>query len=72
MIGKPLWQVFMEEETALKSTRGGRREGSGRKPRDTQQVTLRLSPKTIAALHAKADNLGITLSALVEKKLKRL
>jgi hypothetical protein len=50
--------------------RGGKRAGSGRKPRNTKQITLRLSPETIAALHAEAEVLGITLSELAEKKLR--
>lgn len=56
----------------MKSTHGGKRPGSGRKPRDTQQVTLRLSPETIARLRAQAETLGLTMSEVAERKLKRL
>ena len=35
--------------------RGGRRVGSGRKKRNTAQITLRLSPETIALLHEAAE-----------------
>jgi hypothetical protein len=52
-------------------THGGRRPGSGRKPRNTQQITLRLSPETIVALHAGAEKLGLTISELAEKKLQK-
>jgi hypothetical protein len=61
---------FMEAET--KFTRGGRRPGSGRKPRDTQQITLRLSPATIARLKSRANELEMTMSELAEKKLKKV
>jgi hypothetical protein len=39
----------------VKRGRGGHRPGAGRKPSGRQQIVLRLSPKTIAALHAARD-----------------
>jgi hypothetical protein len=54
------------------SRRGGRRAGSGRKPRDTRQVTLRLSPQTIRRLHEVAKELSIPISEVVEHCLKEL
>jgi hypothetical protein len=55
----------------IKGTHGGRRPNSGRKSRDTRQVTLRFSPATIAELRASARELEMTMSALVEKSLKK-
>jgi predicted DNA-binding protein len=51
---------------------GGKRAGSGRKRRNTRQVVLRLSPETIERLHARASELGKSLSEVAEKRLKRL
>jgi hypothetical protein len=49
---------------------GGHRAGSGRRRRDTRQVTLRLSPATITRLHKRAAELGVSLSQLTEGRLK--
>jgi hypothetical protein len=54
-----------------KTTHGGRREGSGRKHTGAQQVTLRLSPSTIARIKTRAKELRVTMSELVEKTLQR-
>lgn len=54
VIGKPLWQVFMEEE---KSSRGGKRIGSGRKPGITdgrKQITIRIKAEILEKLKPKA------------------
>jgi hypothetical protein len=50
-----------------KRGRGGRRPGAGRKPAGRKQIVLRLSPKTIAALHAaRAAVPKVSLSDVAE------
>jgi hypothetical protein len=51
---------------------GGARTGSGRKASNRVTVTLRLSPETITRLKTRSEELGVTMSDLVEKKLKNL
>jgi len=53
-------------------THGGRRTGSGRKANNRVTVCLRLSPETIARLKARSEKLSLSMSDLVEKKLKNL
>ena len=52
-----------------KTTHGGRRAGSGRKHTGAQQITLRLSPTTIAKLKARAKELEVTMSNFVESSI---
>lgn len=59
-----------EGEEREKAPRGGRRAGSGRRPRNTRQVTLRLSPETIGALHELALVAGLSISEVAERKLR--
>jgi hypothetical protein len=51
---------------------GGSRAGSGRKASNRITVTLRLSPETIARLKTRSGELDVTMSDLVEKRLKNL
>lgn len=55
-----------------KLSHGGRRAGSGRKRRNTRQISLRLSPDTIERLRAKAVSLAVTMSELAEKLLRKI
>jgi hypothetical protein len=54
------------------SNHGGARTGAGRKTNNRVTVCLRLSPETIARLKARSDELGLSMSDLVEKKLKNI
>jgi len=53
-------------------THGGSRTGSGRKANNRVTVSLRLSPETITRLKARSDELRLSMSDLVEKRLKNL
>jgi hypothetical protein len=53
-------------------THGGARPGAGRKSNNRITVCLRLSPETIARLKARSNELSLSMSDLVEKKLKNL
>ena len=57
-------------ETEIKRGRGGARPGSGRKSRNTEQITLRISPETIQMLHVAAQHAGVSISELAEKAIK--
>ena len=53
--------------TEIKSSRGGRRPGSGRKKLDRVSILLRISPEADQALRATAQRFDVTPSRLVEK-----
>lgn len=57
-------------QTGSKSKRGGARPGSGRKPRNSEQITLRISPEIIGMIRLAAERAGISMSELAEKALK--
>lgn len=54
----------------LSQGRGGRREGAGRKCKDTEAISVRLSPETIARIRAEAEERGCTLGEVVEQYIK--
>ncbi len=51
----------------LSQGRGGRREGAGRKCKDTEAIQVRLNPNTIARIRAEAEEQGCTLGEVVEQ-----
>ena len=59
----------MEE---YKNTRGGRREGAGRKPKDnkTQTVAFSISPELFAKMVFVAETRGISRSRLIVDALE--
>jgi hypothetical protein len=60
------------EEAFVFVTHGGARIGSGRKSNNRVTVSLRLSPETISRLKTQSKQLKVSMSDLVEKKLKNL
>ncbi|MBO5018183.1 MAG: hypothetical protein J6C56_04900 [Alistipes sp.] len=54
----------------LSQGRGGRREGAGRKSKDTEAIQVRLNPNTIARIRAEAEEQGCTLGEVVEQYIK--
>ena len=47
--------------------RGGKREGAGRKRRDTQPVQVRLRPATIERIRKEAEVRGCSLGEVIEQ-----
>ncbi len=50
--------------------RGGRREGAGRKCKDTEAIQVRLNPNTIARIRTEAEERGCTLGEVIEQYIK--
>ena len=64
----------MEEEKKEPKSRGGFREGAGRKPKDgvgTELVHVRLNKEHVEIIRQKYDNLSKFISKAVKNQLKR-
>ncbi len=59
--------VIMSKLETMKTEKNPR--GAGRKPYGTESKTLRLSPRTIARLKERAEELKITQNLLADKIL---
>jgi hypothetical protein len=62
-------------EITEKKSRGGKRPGSGRKPRDTVQLTIRISAEADRRLReilCKGSHPGQIIEALILKASKRI
>jgi predicted HicB family RNase H-like nuclease len=59
-------QLYSALESYDKKARGGKRPGSGRKKRNTVQLTIRLSREANERLRAQATAAGLSVSELVE------
>lgn len=62
----------------MQKPKGGKRAGAGRKSREAQgleplvSITIRLTPSTIARVHAEKERLGLTHEELFQKKFKKV
>lgn len=52
------------------NTRGGKREGAGRKKRDTEAISVRLSTEVVERIRAEAKELKCSLGEIVERYIK--
>ena len=54
----------------MSDKRGGKREGAGRKKRDTEAISVRLSSEVVARIRAEAKESKCSLGEIVERYIK--